>query len=276
MSNCKAATTHQTRSQTTERCCGLSKREGKRNRAKQRETEGYEQTSKKSVPLKHVPLFVVWTQGHPFPEISREFWCLVFAVDFWGDFVVDLSGRFPWESEPEKNIDKKSIFFKGTFGPRSTQGDFCLEVWTVSCFSCIFFGSVSMARAPDISPKNMSCKQGRCMSYKSVVYADILSHPKKRPRRYVLDFPSPWILIALTRAPLQNLLERENIKDCNYLTTMPMHLPTKSMMLKGYWDNFGENSPPPRKSSLFHKGLLIDGPAIRCESRESIRRKKSS
>ena len=67
------------------------------------------------------------SQGHPFPEMTRGFWCLVTAVDLLVDFLVDIFCRFSIEKTSRKKSTEQSTIFKGPFWPKSTQGNFCLE-----------------------------------------------------------------------------------------------------------------------------------------------------
>ena len=55
--------------------------------------------------------FGMQPQGHPFPEMTRGFWCLVSAVEiilwiFFVDFVVDFFGPFSLEERAGKNPPK--------------------------------------------------------------------------------------------------------------------------------------------------------------------------
>ena len=64
-------------------------------------------------------------QGHPFPGMTRGFWLLVSVLDFLrGSFRAIFLGK-----TSRKNPQKKQItIFKGSFGPKSTQGYFCHEL----------------------------------------------------------------------------------------------------------------------------------------------------
>ena len=70
-------------------------------------------------------------QGHPFPEITRGFCCLVSAVDFLVDFFVDIFGPFSQaRKNPPKNPPKNLRFSSKLFDQNPlreisawTQGD---------------------------------------------------------------------------------------------------------------------------------------------------------
>ena len=74
-------------------------------------------------PLLRQPLF----QGHPFPEMTRGFRCLVSAVDFLLDFLGPFSLEKKRRKKSTEKSTKKSTIFKGPFWPKSTQGNFCLD-----------------------------------------------------------------------------------------------------------------------------------------------------
>ena len=66
-------------------------------------------------------------QGHPFPEMTRGFWCLVSAVDFLVEFFVDFLGSFSLENEQEKihrKIHQKNHDFQGTLLTKIHSGKF--------------------------------------------------------------------------------------------------------------------------------------------------------
>ena len=51
------------------------------------------------------PMKVNSGKGHPFPEITRGFWCLVSAMDLLVDFSWTFPAHFPWKKKqnPPKN-----------------------------------------------------------------------------------------------------------------------------------------------------------------------------